>query len=318
MEPISDLTLQVSRAIHKQLLPSARSMHAPRSHPLHGFVERLSGIKAIQILSDIYDTSIIGIASKEENCARLGSGVSFLVSTAGGYVMNASLMEPLSNLVNSTLDTNKVQDRAWSLKSITNAGHYCGPSIGMAQHPILPGLFFSLSSDQSLLAWLTTRDETSSSGFTHKLIGCLQFKKLPSAIGVSPAFVAAKDAQPYGSYMCQTSGAEGTPSSATTEIVNQDSVIIVQLSVGFCDGSILELDLALQGSFNENSSVQVEGPLQALWWEERTWYSGAKCGYDFAEMSSSAGDIDVSRCVPFCGSVEVTIGCNCLLFYFLR
>jgi len=281
-------------------------MHAPRSHPLHGFVERPSGIKAIQILPDAYDTSVIGIATdgSEETCARLGSGVSFLVSTAGGYVMKASLLKPLSNLLNSKSDTNKVQDRAWSLKSITNAGHYCGPSIGMAQHPILPGLFFSLSSDQSLLAWLTTKDETSSSGFTHKLIGCLQFQKIPSAIGVSPALVAAKDAQPYGSYLDQTSGAEGTPTSATTKIGNQDSVRIVQLSVGFCDGSVLELELALQGSFNENSSVQVEGPLQALWWEERTWHSGAKRGYDFVERSSSAaGDIDVSRCVPVCDAL---------------
>lgn len=301
MEPLSDLTLQVSRAIDRQLLPLARSMDAPRCHPLHGFVERPSRIKAIQILSDAYDTSIIVVASNKETWARLGSGVSILVSTDGGYVMNASLMEPLSNLVNSTSDTKEVQDRAWSL-TITNAGHYCGPSIGLAQHPIFPGLFFSLSSDRSLLAWLTTNDETSLSGFTHKLIGCLQFQKLPSAIGVSPVLVAAKDTQPYGSYMDQPSGAEGTPTSAT-KISNQGSVRTVQLSVGFCDGSVLELDLALQDSINENSSVHVGGPVQALWWEERTWYSGAKCGYDFAERSSTAGDIDVSRCVPFCDAL---------------
>jgi len=269
-------------------------MHAPRKHPLHGFVERPSGIKAVQILSDVYDKSTSKIASEKETCVRLGSGISFLISTVGGYVVKAELKEPSPRLQTTPHVTDELRDRAWSLECITNAGHYRGPSIGMAQHPIIPGLFFSLSSDQSLLAWLTTRSENTSSGFTHKLIGCLQFQKLPSAIGVSPMLVAALDEKPSGTLMGRIFGAEDSPTS-NTEIDDQGSIRVVQLSVGFDDGSVVELGLALQGFFNEIPPVNCGGALHALWWEERMWYSGAKRGHEFPASNGCAYDADVSR-----------------------
>lgn len=292
MEPLSELTLEVSRSICEQLLPCARSMFAPRSHPLRGFIDRPSGIKAVQIISEVYDSSCV--VSDQVVRVPLGSGVSFIISTVGGYALKAKLEEPLQTLESSSLPTNDASGLAWRLVSITNAGHCRGPSIDMAQHPTVPGLFFSLSSDQSLLAWLTTRSD-GPSGFAHKLIGCLQLPILPSAIGVSSALVLAEDESSSEPRVDWALNAEDLP--IVSEGRARAHLRIVQLAIGFEDGSVLEQSLALRGYFGENSegSSHQGETLEALWWEERAWHSGAKKGYQFSEVGGAGDDVDVSK-----------------------
>ena len=291
MEPLADLTLDVSRSIFEHLLPFARSMNAPRSHPLLGFIDRPAGIKAIQVLSDVYDSSCV--VGDEVPRVSLGSGVSFLISTVGGYVLKAKLEETLQALESSSAAASDSSGLAWRLVAITNAGHCRGPAIDMAQHQTVPGLCFSLASDQSLLAWLTTRCD-GPSGFAHKLIGCLQFQKLPSAIGLSPALVKAEVEGTSEPRVNSTLGAEDMPTSS--ERRTRSPLRVVHLAVGFEDGSVLEQSLALRVHFDENSeeSSRPGETLEALWWEERKWHSGAKSRYQFSEVGG-AGD-DVSNC----------------------
>ena len=134
--------------------------------------------------------------------------------------------------------------------------------------------------------WLTARIDDSS-GFCHKLIGCLQLHKLPTAIAVSPALVLADDDISPAPHVAWQPGFDQTAPSGQKA---RKPLRVLHLAVGFEDGSVLEQSMALRVSTGEGSLGE---PSEALWWEERSWHSGAKEGYHFTD-SGEVGDSGVS------------------------
>jgi hypothetical protein len=127
--------------------------------------------------------------------------------------------------------------------------------------------------------WLTA--QFSESTYCHKLIGCLQFSKLPTAIEVSPALVLAND---DWSSVQHADWQPGFDEAASPDQKARGPLRVVHLALGFEDGSVLEQSLALRVN-DKGSSGE---PCEALWWEERAWHSGAE-GYHFADSGQDSG-----------------------------
>jgi hypothetical protein len=282
LEPLRTLDTDIGRLCGRDLLPmhqidQERRRQWPALHAIQ--CGRPWGVKAIGVDTSKVSKDHTGaicdaiISSNQQGGPNVAgfppTSLALDVATVGGLSVKINLAgDPSQEHPAVYVPTNLRGEM------ITTAGHFHGPGLGMAQHPTLAGLYFTIAADKTICTWQLQTEATGkasvaailaaaasngvdmgttssilqaaldfrSHGERQILIACLPLKRLATAIAIAPQVRVER-----------RTGDGGLPIAR----------ISILLAVGFEDGRTGEFVLEL------GQNMASSPFLDAIGWEEK-------------------------------------------------